>query len=96
VVLYHLFQESLGRVFPVLHTGPFGFVFDGHLMVLIFFILSGDALSVSFFRTGTPASTLRLVVARYFRLTFPVLVSCLAMWSSSPCWSRSPRTAFCA
>ena len=80
VVMFHLFQEIFGRVFPFLHGTGFGFVFDGHLMVLIFFVLSGDALSISFFRENKIASTVRLAIARYFRLTFPIIVTCTAVY----------------
>ncbi|NWK79445.1 acyltransferase [Aquitalea sp. LB_tupeE] len=77
VVAFHLFQETLGIIFPIFHSAWFNFIFDGHLMVLIFFILSGDALSISFFSTSKPNGTVRILLSRYLRLTFPILISCL-------------------
>lgn len=80
VVFFHFFQETFGRPFPQLHSSLFGFILNGHLMVLIFFILSGDALSVSYFKNGNINTTCRLAIARYFRLTFPVLASCAVVY----------------
>ena len=76
VALFHFFQETFGVLYPVLHEQMFSFVFDAHLMVIIFFVLSGDALSSSFFKTSKNTRTIRIALARYFRLTFLIAVSC--------------------
>jgi peptidoglycan/LPS O-acetylase OafA/YrhL len=80
VVFYHFFWESFGVQYAFIRTGTFSFVLDGTLAVYIFFILSGDALSNSFFVNKSTFPTVRLVVARYFRLTFMVAVSCLVAY----------------
>ncbi len=80
VLLFHFFAETFGILFPFLRTGVFRFISDGYLAVLIFFILSGDALSSSFFYTRSTISTVRLVVARYFRLVFPIFISCISVY----------------
>lgn len=76
VLIFHFFKETFVGYHPDLDHKGFGVFFDGHLMVYIFFILSGDALSQSFFLTNTAKNTPRIVIARYFRLTFPILVTC--------------------
>lgn len=76
VVLFHFYQETFGVLYPVLHEQMFSFFFDAHLMVIIFFILSGDALSSSFYKTSKNISTIRIALARYFRLTFLIAFSC--------------------
>jgi len=48
--------------------------------VYVFFVLSGDALSTPFLRSGDRASVSRLAVKRYFRLTIPILMTCLLVW----------------
>ena len=80
VLLFHFFVETFGVLFPFVRTGVFRFISDGYLAVLIFFILSGDALSSSFFQTKSTASTVRLVLARYFRLVFPIFISCISVY----------------
>jgi peptidoglycan/LPS O-acetylase OafA/YrhL len=80
VILFHFFRETFGKVYPYLHNEIFNFIFNGHFMVLVFFILSGDALSFSFFSNRKTDTTVRLAAARYFRLTFPILVSCMLIW----------------
>lgn len=77
VILFHFFQETFGVLFPAFHSPFFNFILDGHLDVLVFFILSGDALSSSFFANQETTGTARIVVVRYLRLTFPILLSCM-------------------
>lgn len=81
VLVYHFYQETFGALFPGLHAPGWGFVFDGRLAVLIFFVLSGDALSVSWFRSGDTHGTARLAIARYFRLVFPAVITCFAVYA---------------
>ncbi len=80
VVFYHFFWESYGVQYPLIRTAYFNFLLDGPLAVYVFFVLSGDALSNSFFQTRSTNSTVRLVLARYFRLTFLIVVSCLIVY----------------
>jgi peptidoglycan/LPS O-acetylase OafA/YrhL len=80
VVLYHLFVETFGRLFPVFTSSWTYFALNGPLAVTVFFILSGDAVSVSFFRSRQTDSIDRLLVKRYLRLAAPVLCSCLLIY----------------
>jgi peptidoglycan/LPS O-acetylase OafA/YrhL len=80
VLLFHFFFETFGILFPSLRNGSFRFISDGYLAVLIFFILSGDALSSPFFYTKSTTSTVRLVLVRYFRLVFPIFISCIVVY----------------
>lgn len=80
VIFFHFFRETFGKIHPYLHKDIFDFILNGHFMVMIFFILSGDALSFSFFSNRKTDTTIRLAITRYFRLTFPILVSCVLVW----------------
>lgn len=82
MIFFHFFAEIFGRMFPYLHSPYLNFVLNGHLMVLVFFILSGDALSYSFFRDKDIRATARIATARYFRLALPILISCMLVWLS--------------
>jgi len=80
VLLFHFFEETFGELFPYLQHDMFNFFFNARLMVDIFFILSGDALSYSYFMKKSTQTTIRLALVRYFRLTFPIVISCLLVW----------------
>ena len=76
VLIFHFFKETFTGLFPELHHPGYGILFDGRLMVFLFFVLSGDALSNSFFTNDSSIKMYRIVIARYFRLTFPILITC--------------------
>ncbi len=80
VVALHFLVGLFGDLFPILQSGWFAFIFDGSLSVSIFFILSGDALSIPFFSNRSTKTTARLVLSRYFRLTFPVAICCFTVY----------------
>lgn len=80
VVLFHVFRESMVNVWPVVKSPWLSIILDGHLMVFIFFVLSGDALSVSFFSTNSLKATSKIILQRYIRLTIPILMSCLIVF----------------
>jgi len=77
VVLYHAFDEMLGVALPAIRSPLLSPVFAADLAVSIFFVLSGDALSIAFFQSLHYSAIDRLLVRRYFRLTIPILMSCL-------------------
>jgi peptidoglycan/LPS O-acetylase OafA/YrhL len=77
VVLYHVFGEMLRWPLPGAHQPWFAPFIAADLAVAVFFVLSGDALSAAFFQSKDLKITDRLVVRRYFRLTVPILMSCL-------------------
>jgi peptidoglycan/LPS O-acetylase OafA/YrhL len=80
VVLYHIFWETFGHVEPVFCNWLTAALFNGAMAVSIFFVLSGEALSTNYWRTGNRGSVVRLFVKRYPRLTVPVFFSCLAVF----------------
>lgn len=48
VLIFHLAWELFGAVVPAFRTPALRFVLDGNLAVCVFFVLSGDALSLGF------------------------------------------------
>jgi peptidoglycan/LPS O-acetylase OafA/YrhL len=76
VLLLHTFGEMLKFAVPVVREVWFAPFICGDIAVLVFFVLSGDALSSGFFSGDGLKSIDRLVVRRYFRLTFPIFLSC--------------------
>ena len=76
VLLFHAFREMLKIAVPAVDSPVLAPLFASDLAVSVFFVLSGDALSLGFFHSGQLAAIDRLVVRRYFRLTVPILMSC--------------------
>jgi peptidoglycan/LPS O-acetylase OafA/YrhL len=77
VVCFHFFWETFGVVIPSIHN-PWTTVFlDGRLAVSVFFVLSGSALSSSYFAGKGRRAVIQLLVKRYPRLTIPILVTAL-------------------
>lgn len=81
VVFFHLFWETFGVVAPGFRNPVAGFFFDGQLAVCIFFVLSGEALSSTFFAGKGDTATFRLAIKRYPRLATPILVTCMIAWA---------------
>ncbi|MET3106062.1 peptidoglycan/LPS O-acetylase OafA/YrhL [Oxalobacteraceae bacterium GrIS 2.11] len=77
VLLYHTFGEMLKFAVPNVKSFWVAPFLASHIAVLVFFVLSGDALSNGFFSGGGFKSVDRLLVRRYFRLTVPIFLSCL-------------------
>ena len=77
VLIFHLSWEVFGVIFPAYRSYYFKFFLDGPLAVYVFFVLSGDALSSSFVMKENYRSLAKLVLKRYFRLTGPILLSCI-------------------
>jgi len=80
VLLFHAFREMLRGIVPEVDNPLLAPLFASDLAVSVFFVLSGDALSLGFFNSGQLGAIDRLVVRRYFRLTIPILMSCLATY----------------
>ncbi len=80
VVALHFFNGVYGPLYPMFNGKTFGFIFNGPLMVSIFFLLSGDVLSIPFFAKRSSETTSRLVLSRYFRLTFPIVIGCFIIY----------------
>lgn len=73
VLLCHMIVTPFGHLEPIL--SPSFLLLNGTFAVQVFFVLSGDALSARFFATGDTGVIDRLVIKRYFRLTFLILIS---------------------
>ncbi|WEQ53251.1 acyltransferase family protein [Komagataeibacter oboediens] len=80
VVIFHFFHEALGSFVPVFRSRIFYTIFDGHEDVMIFFILSGDALSISYLRRKIEKTIVYSFIKRYFRLLFVVFVSSFSVY----------------
>lgn len=80
VVLFHFFRESFVNIFPFISSSWLYLFLNGHLMVSIFFIISGDALSFNFFKNKSLKPISAIVLQRYIRLTVPVFFSCLLVY----------------
>src|SRR5450631_1534210 len=81
VVLYHAFGEMLKFAVPATRSPMFAPIFAADIAVAVFFVLSGDALSIAFFDGGQYGAVDRLFVRRYFRLTIPILMSCFITYA---------------
>lgn len=79
VIAQHLIYNTFSSYVPALEQIPY-FLRDGSFAVVVFFVLSGDALSARFLRDYDVAGVRKLTLSRYFRLTGMVLLSCLVMY----------------
>ena len=74
VVCFHVFWETFGAAVPWLRNPYTACFLAGHFDVIVFFILSGDALSFPFFHGGGLGYLRRATLKRYLRLTVPIVV----------------------
>ncbi|MBW3508813.1 MULTISPECIES: acyltransferase [Janthinobacterium] len=81
VLFFHLINEMFGALFPQFRNPLTHIFFNGGLAVAIFFVLSGDALSISYYRTNSYRSLDSILIKRYFRLTVPILMSCALVYA---------------
>lgn len=75
VLLFHLFYETFGAVLPWTRNPGVFAVLNGPLAVFVFFVLSGDALSIGYLASGRRQTLDSLAVRRYLRLTIPIAIS---------------------
>jgi peptidoglycan/LPS O-acetylase OafA/YrhL len=80
VLLFHALPETNRALLPELDTGLVTMICDGPLAVYVFFILSGEALSAAYLRTGNLGGVRTLAARRYFRLTVPILMASALVW----------------
>ncbi|TXN71216.1 acyltransferase [Methylobacterium sp. WL18] len=73
VVCFHILWETFGEIYPDIRNNITAFLLDGSLAVSVFFVLSGEALSASYFSGRGLKSVFDLMIKRYPRLVFPVL-----------------------
>ena len=72
-------------ILPGLRNTTTNILLNGDFDVVVFFVLSGDALSANYWRTRCRGDVVRLAVKRYSRLTIPILASCLLMYVLLQC-----------
>ncbi len=80
VLFYHLIWEFFGAALPEYRSPTLHALLDGDLAVFVFFVLSGDALSLSYTRSGGPGPSMLVIAKRYFRLAGPIFLSCLVTY----------------
>lgn len=73
VLLSHLVLFFLGDAVPGLQGWWFGFASDGNFAIVIFFVLSGFALSTGYIQSGDFSTLVELALRRYLRLAIPIL-----------------------
>jgi peptidoglycan/LPS O-acetylase OafA/YrhL len=77
VLLSHVVPCFLGSKYPILTSSWLTCLSDGNLAVSVFFVLSGIALTINYFRTRDTKILLHLAVRRYPRLLIPIATSTL-------------------
>jgi peptidoglycan/LPS O-acetylase OafA/YrhL len=77
VVIFHMSYELFGEIYPAYRNSASAALFDGTLAVSVFFVLSGAALSASFFREGRIGAILDLAIKRHPRLSIPIFFNTL-------------------
>ena len=81
VLIFHLAWELFGAVVPAFRSPALRLLLDGNLAVCVFFVLSGDALSLGFTSPGGRGVSASMIAKRYFRLVGPIFFSCSAVWA---------------
>jgi len=81
VVLSHLWGQFARHTVDIYSSVGMRLVSDGHFAVLIFFVLSGTALSLRFVRQPGPLAPGWLVAARYVRLVVPIAATTLIIFT---------------
>jgi peptidoglycan/LPS O-acetylase OafA/YrhL len=75
VFLYHLIVQLLSNTAPPYKSKYLAFLLDGDFAVFIFFVLSGFVLSIKFVISPGKYSLTQAVIARYFRLMLPIIIT---------------------
>jgi peptidoglycan/LPS O-acetylase OafA/YrhL len=81
VVFSHLWGQFARHVSPFYDTAPMRLLSCGHVAVVVFFVLSGVALSLHFVRTAQTNPLVPAVAARYVRLVLPIAGTTLLVWA---------------
>ena len=80
VVLSHLWGQFARHNAAFYSAAPLRLVSNGHFAVLVFFVLSGTALSLRFTRRPQPVALGWLMAARYVRLVLPIAITTLIIF----------------
>jgi peptidoglycan/LPS O-acetylase OafA/YrhL len=80
VLFYHVFWEIFGVAIPDFRNIFTATLFNGTLSVTVFFVLSGEALSIGFWERKDARFVQKMALKRYPRLTIPIFFSCLLVY----------------
>lgn len=81
MVCFHMSWELFGNIEPLYRNPVTAAFLDGQVAVSIFFVLSGEALSLGFFSGKKRRSVIGLAAKRYPRLVIPILINSLLVLS---------------
>ena len=94
VVLSHVWGQFARHNVDFYSAMPLRLISDGHFAVLVFFVLSGTALSLRFTRRPQPVALGWLMCARYVRLVLPIAITTLVVFALMKLqWYGSPEAA---
>lgn len=80
VLIFHLSDGVFGKIFSIYTSPLFHVIFNGHLAVCIFFVLSGDALSSACINSTKNYMLAKMVLKRYFRLAGPMVMASILVY----------------
>lgn len=81
VVSYHFYLELFGHMMPHWWLLALSGVFNGHLAVAIFFVLSGYVLTYRGWRANDKSPLARQIAKRHMRLSLPIICNgALVLW----------------
>ncbi|VAY89483.1 Peptidoglycan/LPS O-acetylase OafA/YrhL, contains acyltransferase and SGNH-hydrolase domains (fragment) [mine drainage metagenome] len=80
VLFYHVFWEIFGIVIPDFRNIFTATIFNGTLSVTVFFVLSGEAISIGYWGKKDAKFVQKMALKRYPRLTIPIFFSCLIVY----------------
>lgn len=80
VAASHIMWGVFGDVEPLFKNLVSGLLLNGLFAVMLFFVLSGEALTASYWRQPGSKPIWKLAVKRYPRLVVPVLAACLLVF----------------
>lgn len=83
VVSSHFLIGTFGKTLNSTLYNSLHFLFDGRMAVAMFFIISGEALSISFIKNRDLASIIRPAIKRWPRLSIPVFSSAFLVFALS-------------
>jgi peptidoglycan/LPS O-acetylase OafA/YrhL len=78
VMFFHFTWEMYGPLVPIVRNSLTAMLFNSAFSVALFFVISGESLSVSYWRKRDITGVKRLALKRYPRLTVPI-IGCVAL-----------------
>lgn len=81
VTLSHFLWGVFGSVEPMFRNLVTGLLLNGLFAVLIFFVISGEALSASYWRNPGIGKVAKLAAKRFPRLAIPTFAACLIVFA---------------